>query len=66
MLRGDPGEVLQLDMRCPPRPLPERIALTVENLYDPDFGPDELLARIAVGAGLRPYSFDSSGTGTNP
>lgn len=42
--------VLELgpDMPIPPRPLPERIALTTADLYDREVGPDELLARIAA------------------
>ncbi|WP_376093447.1 hypothetical protein ACE7GA_25540 [Roseomonas sp. CCTCC AB2023176] len=43
--------VLQLDVRRPPRPLPERVCLTTDDLYDPDFGPDDLIARIAEGPG---------------
>lgn len=43
--------VLDLDMETPPRPLPGRIRLNVDDLYDRGFGPDQLLARIAEAAG---------------
>lgn len=42
--------VLLLDMRVPPQPLPERITLSVADLYDRGFGPDQLIARLTEAA----------------
>jgi len=42
-------QALRLDMRRPPRPLPEATDLTLAELLDEDLDPDTLVRRLAGG-----------------